>query len=263
MEQNIFTKKGFQVLLWVIGCLLVAVLVPSAVYQGYSAVDAVRNPSNPNNTLNVMGSAVGQAMPDAANLSFTLLADGKDEAAVRAANQKQLDAFTKAAEGLGIAESDISASEFTITPPDNSGSYSNAQQSSNLYQASEGIFVVLRATTGLSEKMNQLFAVASQNGLSSNTGTYSCFGFNTDNAGVKDLLGQAVEQGRARARQIADAAGLALGKLTSVEDYTTSFASESDIISDPSNCKGPSPVPGTDIKPQSISVSLNETFELK
>lgn|GEM_PF-5091313 len=231
-------------------------------FDVHEVIGLSSNPKLPNNTLEVNSTGEVQATPDVAYLNFSLSSSGADASTAQSKNRKQLDAFSTAVENNGIRPADIFVSQFDASPTSESDQ-AGPGQSDGSFTVSENVLVAARGASGLSDKINNIFTAAAQNGLVLDTEQSGCFSFDPANPSFSQALDQAVSQGKSKAAQIAKAAGLGVSKLVSVQDYTINFASEDDIESDISNCKGPSPIPGTQVEPQNITVSLAETFQLK
>lgn len=158
------------------------------------------------------GTGEATAVPDTVLISLGVTADGQT---ARAAQNKVNESAKKIIDGiksLGIEEKNIKTTGYSVNP---SYDFTGGQQISG-YQAAQNIEVRVKPV----DKAEQAVDVATKNGANLVGGT--TFVLNDD---VKDELldkarKQAIEKAKKKAKSLAEAAGIRLGRIIDVQEFS-------------------------------------------
>jgi uncharacterized protein YggE len=210
----------------------------------------VAGPSGLPHTLNVTGVGVATSAPDVVHLQLGVQSRDADAGAALGANQGKLERVRAAFAGLGVAEKDVQVTSHTLVPQAEVDPNTGMQGPPTGFIADNMISVALRDPTRINEALGQVFAAGA-----------------TSIQGVTFMLGDpqklseqarelAMADARARAEQIARAAGVTLGRPLSIQEMGGSTAMFPDLYG-----MAPSPmIPTPGQLQQSMSVSVSYTI---
>lgn len=176
-----------------------------------SATEIAPTSTPPPRNIAVTGTGKVYLTPDIATLSIGVHTE--DESATRAveSNNAQAAEITEILLDIGVEEEDIKISNFNIYPEQRSGE--NDNQSSTIYVVDNSVFVTVR-------ELNNLGAIM---GSVVEAGANSIFGIQFDVANKTQALSEArklaVENAQVKAEELAQAAGVPLGEIQSINEF--------------------------------------------
>ena len=168
------------------------------------------------NQITVSGEGKVYAAPDIATVTLGIETNG---AVVKDITQKNVSAMNKIIEGLknlGIEDKDIQTTQYSVTPQ-----YNYTEKSGrvpNGYTINQNIEVKIRNFDNISSVLD----VATQNGAN----VVSSLQFTIDNPEQfrSEARAKALEQAKAKAKTLADQAGIKLGAIINVYENSYSYA---------------------------------------
>ncbi|MFA5887261.1 MAG: SIMPL domain-containing protein [Candidatus Nanoarchaeia archaeon] len=198
--------KGILSYIVIIG-LVAAVVLTAAIRPDYTL-----NMQPAKNVLTVSGESTITTAPDKAEIYLNIQKKAETADGARILNSEASNAVIVALKTAGLKKEDIETSSFTIYPEQR---YDEDTQE----YITTGYVVrnVIKATTNKAEESGELIDVAIKAGANSVENVN--FGLTTEKKQVvdKDALAKATELAKSRAEAMADASGVSLKKLTSVE----------------------------------------------
>jgi len=174
-----------------------------------TAVQAQTAPTAPQIT--VTGEGVVDGVPDIATLSLGVTTVGDSAAAAMAANTEALNAVMTRLKAAGIADRDMQTTNLSINP-NWSGYDSGQRQRIDGYTASNQLTVRIRVLDGLGAVLD----AAIQDGANTLNGL--SFGLSEPRPAMDLARKAAVEDARARATLLVEAAGASLGPIVSITE---------------------------------------------
>lgn len=190
----------------------------------FDAISLFGQGQNPQiNTITVTGTGQSSAVPDIAKISFTVEQSASTVESAQAAATKQANDAIAAVKQMGIADKDITTSDYSITPqyasavpPCPPGAYcSQPMQVSNKitgYQVSESVSMTLRDTKKAGDIVAKLGTLGVQNVSGPN------FTFDDDNGVKNDARAAAIKNANDKAKELAKELGVSLGGVVSYSD---------------------------------------------
>jgi hypothetical protein len=169
--------------------------------------------SSYDDTFSVEGTAKREVKPDTINLNVGVITEGTDIIKMQdAGNQKINDTVTELKE-MGISEDKIQTSQFSLTP-----TYDYTGNTSKIIGYTLNIELAVEvAATEEGNAAGDVIQVATDNGLNEvRSLQYSVS--NRDEL-LDELKLEAIEDAKSKKDEVADAAGLRLGKLKTISDY--------------------------------------------
>jgi uncharacterized protein YggE len=165
-------------------------------------------------TLNVNG--VGQAylIPDIAYIYVGVHTEGASASEAVESNKGQTTAVIDSLKDAGVDAKDIRTTNFSIYP---SQQYSpEGTVSGTVYMVDNSVYVVVRDLDGLGDLLDSAIT-AGANSINSIQ-----FDVADKTEAVKEARAKAVEDAKAQASELADAAGLSLGNIQTINFYDSS-----------------------------------------
>jgi hypothetical protein len=211
-------------------------------------------------TITVDGEGKVAAKPDIAKISFSVVAAGKTVKAVTDDSNKKMNAIVDQLKGLGIKAEDIQTSEYNLYPeynyPTVTSSSSSKAPSIVGYNLSQTVNVKIRDLTKSDDALDKAIS-AGANQVGSLT-------FDIDDASqVKNQAREkAFQAARTKAEQMANAAGVKLGRVVTFSESTSAMPmpyANFAMKAESANVAAPSLEPGS--KEMNISVSV--TYEIE
>ncbi len=195
--------------LWIFASILLLVVL-----AGCSAAPALGGVQPLPRQISASGSGQVYLTPDIAYISIGVESRSENVATALTRNNAQAKAVAEALEKLGVDPKDIQTSAFNVHPQVQYGPMGEPGETE--YVVNNTVFVTVREL----QKMGELLdAVVS-------AGANSIYGVSFDIQDKAEAISQArrlaIENARANAQEIATLAGVELGKLITVNAYTTS-----------------------------------------
>lgn len=190
------------------GMMLVAIILNAC-----SGSQSEPTPSStpPPRNITVSGSGKVYLTPDIATISIGVHAEGEDAARAVDANNAQIQQVTEVLQEMEVDEKDIQTSNFNITVQQQYDD--NGNQVGTVYFVDNSIFVTVRDLDTLGEIMSSVVEV----------GANSIFGIQFDVADKTQLISEgrkaAVEDAQVKAEELAQAAGVTLGEIQSINEF--------------------------------------------
>ena len=239
--------KGILSYIVIIG-LVAAVVLTAAIRPDYTL-----NMQPAKNVLTVSGESTITTSPDKAEIYLNVEKKAETADGARVLNSEASNAVIAALKADGLKKEDIETSSFSIYPEQR---YDEDTQE----YITTGYVVrhVIKATTSKAEESGQLIDIAIKAGANSVENVN--FGLTTEKKQVvdKDALAKATELAKARAESMADAAGVKLNKLASVEGGSSYmpyiyYGARMEMASSAKDA-------GTSIMPQALEVRATATL---
>lgn len=176
-----------------------------------SALTSALAQNAPAAQITVTGEGVVDGIPDIATLSLGVTTMGDTAAAAMAANTESLTAVMARLVAAGVAERDLQTTNLSINP--NWSSYDNgSRQRIDGYTASNQLTVRIRDLAAL----GSILDAAVQDGANTLNGL--AFGLSEPRPAMDAARKAAVEDARARATLLVEAAGAKLGRIVSISE---------------------------------------------
>lgn len=172
----------------------------------------------PDNTIAVSAEGKSQVVPDIATVQLGVVTRSKTAKEAQTIATTSIDKITQFAKDLGIAREDITTTQASIYPSYNYRP--DGVNEINEYESRQTVSIKVRGVDKSTENLTKLVGGAVDNGANEIYGTN--FGVDDpDNARQAARL-QAIEKAKQKAKELADAAGLKLGKVVSVSEGSSS-----------------------------------------
>jgi len=165
----------------------------------------------PLRTLNVTGTGEVYLTPDVAYVSIGVRSEGKDAAKAVAENNAKSDAVVKALTDAGVDAKDIQTNNFNIYPQQQYDDQGNVTDTT--YIVENTVRVVVRDL----ETIGDLLNAAVEAGANSIYGVQ--FDVADDEQARSEARQAAVEDAQKQAEELAEAAGVGLGRVQSISTY--------------------------------------------
>jgi uncharacterized protein YggE len=166
-------------------------------------------------SLNVNGTAVVSLAPDYAKVTAGYSAENIDIRIARDETARRMDNIVKALQTLGIDEKDIITSSFSVDSVyDYSKNYANIVG----YRVNSNITITVRDIDQVAAVINEVFEAGSNQSYGLE------FRSTKEGEAYKIALTDAITIAREKARLMADAAGIQLGKLASIVEQNNTYA---------------------------------------
>ena len=189
--------------------ILIAALAASALAACSAAAPAAEQP----HTINVTGYGAAYGAPDIATAQIGVETRNADPARAVSANTEKMNAVIAAIKKLGVEDKDIQTTNFSLYAQQNYDA--NGQPTDITYVVTNTVSVTVRDLNKVGEVLGKATAAGanSVNGVS--------FSVSEAAALEAEARGNAMADAKARAQQLADAAGVALDKPMSIGEYTS------------------------------------------
>lgn len=222
---------------------------PTVICEG-NPESASPGPSGLPHTLTVTGLGVATGAPDVVHMQFGVQSRNVDAAAALADNQAKLARVRAALSELGVAEKDVQVASYTLSPQGEMDPVTGMVREPTGFLADNMVSVALRDPTRVNEALAGVFAGGAT--------SIQSVGFMLGDP--QRLAAQARElalaDARARAEQMARAAGITLGSPLSMQELGGTTAMFPDMYG-----MAPSPMMPTPGQVQQ-SMSVNVTYRI-
>jgi uncharacterized protein YggE len=207
MEENIMRTKFF---------LLVSVILMAALISACGGVAYAQTPqpelTAPQRTITVTGSGKTSLTPDIAYISIGEHTENKDAAEAVAANNSQTQKVLEALKSFNIDPKDIQTTNFSIYPRQD---YDQEGKPTGItFVVDNTVYVTLRDI----EKIGDLLDAAVKAGANSISGIQ--FDVENKTEALSAAREAAVADAQAQAEELAQAAGVGLGPVQSINSYS-------------------------------------------
>jgi hypothetical protein len=188
--------------------ILIAALAALALTACSVTAPAAEQP----HTINVTGYGAAYGAPDIATAQIGVETRNADPARAVSANTEKMNAVIAAIKKLGVEDKDIQTTNFSVYAQQNYDA--NGQPTDITYVVTNTVSVTVRDLNKVGEVLGKATAAGanSVNGVS--------FSVSEAAALEAEARGNAMADAKARAGQLADAAGVALDKPLSISEYT-------------------------------------------
>lgn len=211
-------------------------------------------------TVSVSASDKVTAIPDIANLSFSVVTEGADISAITNDNNSKINNAIAMAKGNGVNDKDIQTTDYNLVPVyTQAGVYSlNFVPTIAKYQLTQTVALKVRDFSKISNILNSLISLKINNigGIS--------FTIDEPEKYLADARAKAFQKAHDKALVMAQQNGLSLGKIVSVSDYSSGYAASYKTASGMGGApmaESVAPViqPGS----QDITANVNITYEIR
>lgn len=180
---------------------ILAIFVGVKTWNAYSEHGTIGRPPDVRDTITISGDGKITSRPDIARVTLGVLSEGKDVPSTQRSNTDQVNAITKALEGLGVQDEDIQTSNYQIFPQYD---YADGKQILRGYQVSQSLDVKIR-------DLNSIGAILAKAGeLGSNQVYGVTFDLDDPTALQQQAREKAIEDANVKAKELADQLGVHL-----------------------------------------------------
>lgn len=210
--QNVSGWGSLKTILAVLGILLIVFVALMIGERGY-ALSKLVSGAKPDNVISVSGTGKVKAVPDIATVSLGVVAQGKDAKEAQNLATERINKITAFVKGLGVAKEDITTSQASLNPRYD---YQNGQNNITGYDSNQMVTVKVRGVDKSNEIVGKILAGAVDNGANQVYG--SQFTIDDPDNLKQQARKDAIAKAKVKAKELADAAGIKLGKVVSVQD---------------------------------------------
>jgi uncharacterized protein YggE len=206
-----------QTLLHVIGALVAVFLVLAVVDK--AAMIEKNFGGKPDNTMSMSAEGSVSAKPDMATVNLGVMTNAKTAKAAQDENNRNINKITEAVKKLGIEDKDITTSNFSVYP---NYVYINNRNEIDGYQANQTLTVKVHGIDVSTETLNKVLDEAVAAGSNQLQGV--TFGFNDADNLRQQARTEALNKAKQKAQELADQAGLRLGKIVSISESSGGYS---------------------------------------
>jgi uncharacterized protein YggE len=205
-------RGGFWKILSTLGVLLIVLVALVIVQQGYNFSQAVKG-KRPDNTISVSATGKVKAVPDVAVISLGVITQGSTAKAAQDEAATKINKINDFVKSLGVKKEDITTSQASVNPRYD---YQNGANKIIGFDSNQMVTVKVRGVDKGSDVANKILAGAVDNGANQIYGSQFTIDEpdNLKQAARKDAIAKAKQ----KAQELAQAAGIKLGKVVSVQD---------------------------------------------
>lgn len=200
-----------------LGGLLIAFVALMVVQKSHEIQQSFAN-QKPVNTISVTGEGKVSAVPDLATVNIGVLSQGATAVDVKNQNNEKVNKVVAFIKAQGVDAKDITTTQFSFYPTQD---YNNGTPKITGYQGNQSVTVKVR---GVDKSQSVLEKILDG---SVNNGANQINGVNLTVEKPTDLQNQArklaIADAKVKARQLADEAGLKLGKVVSVSESSGGY----------------------------------------
>jgi len=244
------TLKRFQ------SAVLAGVLGLSLLTACATPVATGGEPGQTRNTIAVSGSGQAFGRPDLATIQIGVQSNGPDLGQVVAQNNQRADAILTALKALGIEDKDLQTSNFSVSPQRDYDPVTGQQKDTTTYYVDNTLTVTVRDLSKLSTVLSEALAAGANNvyGIS--------FGVADPAALEAEARTRAMTDARARAEQLAKAAGVTLGSPISISE-SFSFAPPVPLAFDRALAAEAAPSVPVATGQLQVNIQVNVVYEIR
>lgn len=215
MEETIIKRHGFTLGLFILAIVLVVAITGSYVIK--AIVDYKNIPGNYPRELTVSATGKVFIVPDVALLNFGVTTEGIDIPTIVKQNADKMNAIiSMLKDAEKIDAKDITTTQYSLTPR-YEYAYKTGVRTLKGYTMSQQIAVKVRDFTKIGNVLNKATT------LGSNLVGSLQFTIDDTEKANQQARDKAIENAKAKAQSMADAAGMKLGKITNIQDNYTPY----------------------------------------
>jgi len=259
MENQIMPKWLVNTL----GVLLIVFVAILIVQKGNDVKNTFEN-KKPTNTMSVSAEGKVSAAPDLATVTIGVMTQGTDAVAVKNDNNSKVGKIVDFLKKQGIDEKDINTSQYYFYPQQD---YSNGQTRITGYQGNQTITVKVHQLEKNESKLEAIMDGSVNVGANQIQGV--AFTFEDPNELQQQARKDAIEKAKIKAQELAQEAGLTLGKVVSVSENSGYMPGPIPYASDAYGMGGGGMASSKSIAPsiergsQDITQTMTVVFEVK
>lgn len=237
--QTVGFVSGASFVGFTIGALLIVFLSLSLIIKGKEAIDVLDKNYYPSNIISVTGEGKISVMPDVVYLGYDVETKDKDAKAVAEKSKETIKNFISFLADQGISQDNVWVLNYSMrknTESDAEGKEITA------YQITETIKAKIKDKEKLAEKMKTISDKAMQEGMTPNLGYSGCGGDSEESrTGLyiddpeqynAELISKALKDAKKQAIEQTRMAGLRLGGIVGVADYSSYPPSSCGVFAD-------------------------------
>ena len=257
MENQVLPK-------WLVGGLggLLIAFVALLVIQKAHDIQTTFANAKPANTISVSGMGKVQATPDLATVTIGVLSQGTTAVDVKNQNNDKVNKITAFVKAQGIADKDISTSQFSFYPQQD---YNGGTPKITGYQGNQSVTVKVHGVDKDQTVLGNILDGAVNNGANEIDGVNLTV---EDPSALQEQAQEAaITDAKQKAQKLAQAAGLNLGKVVSVSESSGGYPGPIPYAMDSAMGIGggvaKSVAPNVQVGSQEIDETMSVTFEVK
>ena len=203
-------------------------------------------------SMNVSGTGQVSVVPDIASISLGVRTEAEDVTEALSGNTEQAKAIANVLQDFNVAEEDIQTSNFNVYPSERYDPMTG-EVTSHYFVVENTVFVVVRDLSSLGDILSAVVDAGANNiyGIS--------FDIEDREAAINQARELAIQNAKEKAQDMAEAAGVELGDLLSINVYGTT--SPITYYDSKGSTYSASSVP-TSAGTLTISIECNLTYEL-
>lgn len=248
-------------LIQALGGLLIA-FVALLVVQKIFEVSKNFKSEKPENTISISAEGKVSAKPDMAVVNLGVFSQGSSAASLQDQNSQKVNKVVEFIKSQGIKSEDIVTSQFSIYPQYD---YTGGSSKVTGYQASQTVTVKIKGQDDLGERVGKILDGATDNGANEITGVY--FTIETPDDLRQEARKKAIAQAKVKAQELADEAGIRLGKVVSISEsgggYPVPMYSDKAVLEGGRGGGSQTMAPDIQTGTQDITETVTVTFEVK
>ncbi len=244
-----------------LGGLLIAFVALLVVQKGTELKNSMAD-RKPANTISVTGVGKVEAVPDLGTVTIGVLSQGSTAVLVKDQNNEKVNKVIEFIKAQGVSDKDISTSQFSFYPIQD---YNNGTSRITGYQGNQSVTVKVRGVDKSQDQLNKILDGAVNNGAN------EINGISLTVEKPEDLQSQAkklaIDDAKKKAQELADQAGLKLGKIVSLSEnsggYPIPMYYGTDSVMNMAGGAAKSVAPDIQTGSQEIVATMSIVFELK
>ncbi|HYE22258.1 MAG TPA: SIMPL domain-containing protein [Verrucomicrobiae bacterium] len=205
---------------WVIlgvGALVIVYLALAVVDKGYGLSRRFVN-EKPENTISISAEGRVSASPDTATVGLGVLVQSSSAESAQTQATEKTNQIVDFVKKQGIADEDITTSNFNIYPRYN---YDGGTNRIIGYEANQTVTVKIKGINNNAAQVGKILEGATTNGANQIQGV--SFGFDDPDDLRQLARKEAIAKAKEKAQELADEAGISLGKVVSISESGGSF----------------------------------------
>ncbi|HTL39787.1 MAG TPA: SIMPL domain-containing protein [Methylomirabilota bacterium] len=243
--------------LWLaLGGLLVAFLALTVIDKVHTIQQDFKN-TLPQNTISMSAEGKATSVPDLATVTLGVLTNAATAKDAQADNTKKVNALIDFVKKQGVDSQDIVTTQLNVYPQYN---YQNGTNNITGYSADQTITLKVHGVDKSTDKLDAIVGGATDAGANQIQGVSLSFE-NPDDL-KQQARKQAIDKAKAQAKELADQAGLKLGKVVSISENSSSTPYPIPYAADLGGKGGGGPA-NIQTGTQDVIESITLTFELK
>jgi uncharacterized protein YggE len=199
-----------------LGVLAIVFLALSVADKGYSLSKNFN--AKPDNTISVSGEGKVAAKPDIATVTIGVTNNAATAKVAQDRNTESMNKIIDYVKQQGVADKDITTSNFSVFP---NYDYNGGTNRIISYNANQTLTIKVRDVDKSTATLSEILSGALDSGSNQIQGVY--FGFDDSDALRQEARKQAIEKAKQKAQELADASGIKLGKVVSIQENSVYF----------------------------------------